>query len=213
MLIAYLDWAFPRRYDNGDRGIIYSHLFQNRFRRQKARPMFTLVVHDPPDDWVTLEVSRSKRYGEEHRQDLWRIKGLFKFNYHLREPGETPVLHANSITDPGTQATAVFLNCSNRREPDRDLRFTISIEKVLEDRKEAFVFVDNIPFGIHRPNGKRETRFSNKLVGIAPFGTRLTRVHYSKANGKPMTITRYLINSETGKLTELSSRWEHSDGE
>jgi hypothetical protein len=202
MLLAYLDWAFPRKYDNGDRGIVYSHLFQNRFQRQKqGRRMFTLVVHDPPDEWVQLEVMRSRGGQKRRENQMWRIRGLFKFNYNSREPGETPVLHANPITEEEVEPTAVFVNCSNRTRMDQNMRYSIDIDQVATDKREAYIFVDNVgPFVVTLPNNKAERRFSNKLIGVVPLGTRIIRSHHSRANGKVMKTEEFIIDPDTGRL-------------
>ena len=207
MLIAYLDWAFPRKYDNEDRGIVYSHLFQNRFQRTKpGREMIKLVVHDPPDDWVQLEVMRPRQgKGQRKEDNMWRIRGLFKFNYNSREPMQTPVLHANSVTDERVEPNAVFVNCSNRTCMDRDIRYTIDIEQVQVDKREAYVRVDNVgPFLVPLPNEAVERRYSNKLIGVVPLGTRIIRTHHARSNGKIITTEEFIIDPDTGRLEPVA---------
>ena len=212
MLLAYLDWAFPRKYDNGERGVMYSHLFQNRFQRQKpGRKMFTLVIHEPPPEWVQLEVMRSRK-GPRESCDMWRIRGLFKFNLNFRpaessdEKPRTSVLHANPITDENAEPNAVFVNCSNRTNPNKDLRYSIDIDQVTEDKREAYVYVDNIgPFLVPLLEGKTERRYSNKLIGIVPLGTRIIRSQHSRANGKVVVADNFIICPDTGRLEALDN--------
>ena len=205
-LTAYLDWAFPRRYDNKEKGVVYSCLFQNRYKRNLPRPMFILVVHSPPEDWVTLEVDQARRYDEQKSSltgDMWRIEGLFSFNYNPRKPGQIPVLHANPVTGQYVNSDAVFLNCSNRKTPHLNYQFSIEIEDVVAGKKEAFVFVDNIGPYVAYHKGKKQKRYSNKLIGVVPKEAVIVRTLVAKTNNQELARTRFRVNPETGQVEEI----------
>jgi len=204
LLVAKLDWAFPRQYAV-EGGSCYSYLFQNRFKKD-ASNLFILVAHNPPADWLSLEVNESKREEDIPRdvtKTLHRIRGLFSFNYRSRAGDKLPVLHANPVTSDKLSANAVFVNVSNKHAPNENYRYLVEDEEIAATKSIHFVS----QLGPFRLGGAR-TIYRNRLIGVLPFNTHITRVQVE--DDQVVATKRFVVDPEEG----LKERGEvvHDEG-
>ena len=194
MLIAKLNWTFPRHYSTKD-GECYSYLFQNRFKKL-SRDLFILIIHNPPASTVSIEANFPKKEEDIPKSvcdTLYRIQGTFAFNFRLRE-NKLPIIHGNPLDFPGPVPNSIFVNISNKKTPTKNYQYSIDDEQVLYNK--AIYFVDNLGPFVKTNTSTPLTIYRNKLIGILPHNTIINRDLVE--DNKIIERKQFQIDSDTG---------------